>query len=234
MRYEDWTPVEKEIIGNEVHYKLNMVQNLPPPTYINPDEVYFADANRPRDQYWFPIRPGQQMGKWDMRSSLKNTYLETWSISCNSWDTSFNALEDYVLPKQAYSKIIEWKEAMKICDIEENWKLYKESWIKISKNWSYFLSYYVNFTPSILYEISPIVFSMFKYDDKERLFHSIPWFTWNWFFYLKTWSASSISKILKLKKWDILLPRIYFPIELEDDAKYIGIANYQIDIIKLS
>ena len=192
MRYEDWTPVEKEIIGNEVHYKLNMVQNLPPPTYINPDEVYFADANRPRDQHWFPIQPGQQMGKWDWRGSMKNTYLDQYvarwakiitgkkpfnlqndlvQIPLNfnnsgklSFVNEFTLYWGWKIPQSDFENMSKWSKIWKLWWSDYNGR------IKIPVSWSYFINYYVEFFHWTRYTL----------DNMEKIYAELQRFSKTW------------------------------------------------------
>ncbi len=134
MQYEDWTPVEKEIIGNEVHYKLKMVQPLPEPVYINPDEKMFPDSHRPRDEHGFPIQPGRQKPKWDMRGSLKNTYLDQVEFMGSVYTKGIET------NSQIKPTIINfWEPKLKVGKL---WWRATDWMITIPTNWNYMLQVY--------------------------------------------------------------------------------------------
>ena len=59
--------------------------------FNNGDEALFQDANRPRDDDKFKIRPWFQSGKWDWRSANKNTdfshiMIKWWVTVAWTWD----------------------------------------------------------------------------------------------------------------------------------------------------
>lgn len=44
--------------------------------FNNWDEALLSDSNRPRDEFWFKVKPWMQSDKWDWRSSNKNINLQ--------------------------------------------------------------------------------------------------------------------------------------------------------------
>lgn len=70
--------------------------------FNNWDEALFQDANRPRDDNKFMIRPWLQSGKWDWRWANKNTdfshIMIKWLISPIAWTASWLQLI-WAIPK---------------------------------------------------------------------------------------------------------------------------------------
>lgn len=63
--------------------------------FNNWDEALFQDAERPRDNDKFKIKPWMQSGKWDFRSSNKNTDLSQIVVKWWSnvpWTSDWNSL----------------------------------------------------------------------------------------------------------------------------------------------
>lgn len=87
--------------------------------FNNGDEGLFQDANRPRDDDKFKIRPWLQSDKWDWRWTNKNTRLPVhqymWVAVAPSWSwTYFTRVSDSWTKQQIedccswYSSIISW------------------------------------------------------------------------------------------------------------------------------
>lgn len=87
--------------------------------FNNWDEALFQDANRPRDNDMFKIRPWMQSGKWKWRDTNKDTWLPVhqyiWIAVAPSWSwTYFTRVSDSWTKQQIedccswYSSIISW------------------------------------------------------------------------------------------------------------------------------
>lgn len=87
--------------------------------FNNWDEALFQDANRPRDNDMFKIRPWMQSGKWKWRDTNKDTWLPVhqyiWVAVAPSWSrTYFKRVSDSWTKQQIedccswYSSIISW------------------------------------------------------------------------------------------------------------------------------
>ncbi len=87
--------------------------------FNNWDEWVFQDANRPRDNDKFKLRPWLQSGKWDWRDTNKNTWLPVhqyvWiAVAPTATRTYFTRVSDIRTKQQIesccswYSSIISW------------------------------------------------------------------------------------------------------------------------------
>lgn len=186
--YQPWNPYAPQMYVME-DWSMQPIHNQ---NYTDPDEALFSDSSRPRDQYWFPIRPGQQMERWDMRSSLKNTYLDQYVarwvkiISWISWNISwakpinlvdgdsmdslkFDAFDTYSLWSVIFDTFrnnLRPKKIWKLWWRIKNWKLV------IPSNWSYFISYYTEFLHWKRRNTSNI----------ERVYTALYWYSKTWDF----------------------------------------------------
>ena len=149
--------------------------------FNNWDEAKLSDSTRPRDEFWFKIKPWMQSDKWDFRSSNKNIYLDqcvvrwartvTWNdtyYNDNTWalislytDLKWNTNIWTFTHKTAgwnvtyTDDIIQQLETYKIWSLSwqcKDWKLI------IPESWSYFINYYVEF----LYDANHNVSSSYK------------------------------------------------------------------------
>lgn len=213
--------------------EINPIQPLPTQNFINPDEALFSSANYPRDEFGRKILPGQQLDKLDFQQSVGNFYLESRNIEANSGDSSFKYSKEYVFPKGGKITKHSWIHSIRMVNVKEDWITFEKAGIELGIGGSFLITFYMNFSPAIESSVLPVVYSLFSYNTTLRGFVSIPWFLGTGFFASHTGSASSISRVLNLKKWDILLPKMSFPVELKDDRQYVWIANYIINITKL-
>lgn len=124
----------------------------------------FGESLYPKDRFWFLIRPGQWMGKWDMRESMKNTYLDQcvvrWMkvITGISWNISaimpihlvndqndvvnFNTFKTYSLWDVTFDM---FKKNIKPQHIWKLWWRIKDWKVIVPTSWSYFIHYYTEF-----------------------------------------------------------------------------------------
>lgn len=87
--------------------------------FNNWDEALFQDANRPRDNDKFKIKPWLQSDKWDFRSSNKNINTKATELKCHAAITASSGTT-YLYP----SKLIEDEKIWDPwCIISEDWKI---------------------------------------------------------------------------------------------------------------
>ena len=66
--------------------------------FNNWDEAKLSDSTRPRDEFWFRIKPWMQSDKWDFRSANKNTYMTQYQVKWVTrvgWSTTWDLLYQY-------------------------------------------------------------------------------------------------------------------------------------------
>lgn len=138
---------------NITHWIWFWVAN-PTQNYANSDEMLLDDRNRPRDEYWFRLRPWRQMGKNDYRASNSGIteYLEIfWWVEWSKNSTvvipfafdntgKLTLTSTYSYPAEQYEK---WMKSTKIW--KTSWAV-KNRCLVIPTTWLYVISYMVNFT----------------------------------------------------------------------------------------
>lgn len=134
--YQPWNPYAPQMYVME-DWSMQPIHNQ---NYTDPDEALFSDSSRPRDQYWFPIRPGQQMGKWDWRGSMKNTYLNTGRDKIKIQGVNIKKGASYALwaiGSHEYKTTL-GKLPIKIADfVDREWNVHKNGAIEFMKDWTF-------------------------------------------------------------------------------------------------
>lgn len=134
--------------------------------YVNSDEQKLDDFLRPRDKFWFRLKPWKQTDKLDYRDSIKN-YLE-WI--CAVWWKEIQWRSDWLvdtiiplwlrddalswLPLSTYNKKLEdilWEWRWWYVNWILKWKIDSNWWIIIPSSWTYMVYFYseVSFDPNI-------------------------------------------------------------------------------------
>lgn len=133
--------------------------------FNNWDEGLFQDANRPRDNDKFKIKPWLQSDKWDFRSSNKNISTKTSELIVEQAITAPSGTIYYLPPSlNEVEKVWDpW------CIVNKNWK------IEIVEDGTYIVQAYCRFrfnsTPANWYQYIENV-ALFKLNPK----------TWWWIF----------------------------------------------------
>lgn len=107
--------------------------------FNNGDEALFQDANRPRDNDKFKIRPWLQSDKWDFRSGNKNIYTLASNLRA-SWLNSVAHLSWYKFPEDLTIPTL--KELQKSWD---PWCIVKNGNIEIVESGTYIVQAFAEF-----------------------------------------------------------------------------------------
>jgi len=109
--------------------------------FNNWDEALFQDANRPRDNDKFKIKPWLQSDKWDFRWSNKNIYTKAAELVANANVSNVSAA--YTVPEgctipalSEYAKF--WNPW---CKVNEEWN------VEIEEDGTYILQAFTQFLP---------------------------------------------------------------------------------------
>ena len=169
--------------------------------YVNSDEEFMRDANRPRDQYWFKLNnKGWDGNSWigwvEDKEKIKSNYFKAQRyINISWWATSY---QDIPFSKSDTTIGLKYSQYWNVAEINEDWYI-------LIKNWW-------------LYQVN--VIAQYIKDD-ERTSASL--YSWPCWWYIRredekeNWSnkphmmvsSSSISFILDLKARDVLVPEAW-------------------------
>lgn len=169
--------------------------------YVNSDEEYLRDANRPRDQYWFKLNnKGWDGNSWigwaEDKEKIKSNYFKAQRYINISWSNT--SYQDIPFSKTDSTIWLEYSQYWNIAEINEDWYiLVKHSWL-----------YLVNVIAQYL-------------KDWERTSANL--YTWPCWWYIRKEeerskrsnkphmmvSSSNISFIVDLKANDILVPEAW-------------------------
>ena len=172
--------------------------------YVNSDEEYLRDATRPRDQYWFKLNnKGWDGNSWigwaEDKEKIKSNYFKAQRYINISW--SATSYQDIPFSKSDTTIGLKYSQYWNVAEINEDWYI-------LIKNWW-------------LYQVN--VIAQYIKDD-ERTSASL--YSWPCWWYIRredekdNWSnkphmmvsSSSISFILDLKAWDVLVPEAWWSV----------------------
>ena len=151
--------------------------------FNNWDEALLSDSNRPRDEFWFRIKPWMQSDKWDYRSSLKNILNQS-IVKGVKWVT--------------------WTEDWEV--VNALFATFKDEWLLSDIPWLDWFKYWTNKAyatyqdvpksdPANHIESIPVFLNARKseyYWDKNVYIKDWMWFVWKWASYILQYWADFI------------------------------------------
>ena len=168
--------------------------------FNNGDEALFQDANRPRDNDKFKIRPWLQSDKWKQREVNKNIYTKAAELVANA--TTNNVSAAYTVPDQCTIPVL--SEHQRFWD---PWcKVNKDGNIEIEEDGTYIIQAFTQFllpsTPVEWYKYVEIV-SLLKLKTWNYTWFKWRPFTLNQSRICGTWDQLVAWTIGWFKKWDV-------------------------------
>lgn len=198
--------------------------------YINPVEALFPDSNRPRDQHWFRILPGQQMEKLDMKDSIANVYLETMQYRAYGDNVQVQRNTHLVLNSNVELNKISGSNFCKINDFKNSSTFLKNWTIEFNKWGTYLFNYKMRYKG----KSSSWIGSWFTIGrvggDIEWLKDNFVKTTTPWLSY-GIWNYASGSWVGNIKVWDQIYCYFTWGDMVGFDYKNLELI---IDIIKIS
>ena len=169
--------------------------------YVNSDEEYLRDANRPRDQYWFKLNnKGWDGNSWigwsEDKEKIKNNYFKAQRYIQISWSNT--SYQDIPFTKTATDIGLEYSQYWNIAEVNDDW------FILVKHSWLYLISVAAQYI-------------------KDWEWTSASLYTWPCWWYVRkemeknNWSnkphmmvsSSNISFIVDLQSNDILVPEAW-------------------------
>lgn len=153
--------------------------------FNNWDEAKLSDSTRPRDEFWFRIKPWMQSDKWDWRWANKNRYLDycvnqwwvekQWEAPAN-WTPvtvplyfdntgKFSVTWTYDLTTDYWESISKWEIIGSLWWQQKDWRLV------IPETWNYMVQYYVEYNrqhwTTTTYATAPKLYTAPTYYDTK-------------------------------------------------------------------
>ena len=214
--------------------------------FNNWDEALLSDSNRPRDEFWFKVKPWMQSWKRDLRSSNKNIYLDQcvvrWARKITSNSTNFYNFSSikidlftdtkWNIDVWTFNSAIAW--TMTDDTLEESLKCYKignlswtcKNWnLIVPEAWSYLINYYVEFFYNTSHDVSR------NYSNLAMLYSYTEWWPYAYQYAKQVWYMDNCwwVTIQDLKKWE----EIWISCNTNHNAEEV-LVGWTIIIMKLS
>lgn len=172
--------------------------------YVNSDEEFMRDANRPRDQYWFKLsKKGWDGNNWigwvEDKEKIKSNYFKAQRYITISWSNT--SYQDIPFTKTDTTIWLEFSQYWNIAEINDDW------FILVKHSWLYLISVAAQYL-------------------KDWEWTSASLYTWPCWWYVRkemeknNWSnkphmmvsSSNISFIVDLQSNDILVPEAWWSV----------------------